>query len=76
MEQKTRAVKVYKMVQLEGMNIAEKILDFRGYFLGWGRDFEMSDTGFPGEFTVGLVERNDGMVVGAHYSMIQFVDQD
>jgi len=70
---KTRPVAIYEM-EIDGAGVFQKIESGReGIFHGWGEDFEEFESG-PGNFTVAIIELEDGSVETFVPKMIRFLD--
>jgi hypothetical protein len=70
-----RSVVIYKYEskEVDGKTKSVKVEDCKGYFHQWGMCYEEFENG-PGNYTVAIVELEDGNVVNVWSDMIRFID--
>jgi hypothetical protein len=70
-----RRVQVMKYEEWDpAIRARPKGFDYVGTFHGWGVDYEEFETE-PGNYTVAIVEKDNGEVVLVHASLIRFMDR-
>lgn len=73
MNKNYRKVQVFKWVRKEGKSFSDKEKDYIGKFHEWGMDYEEFETG-PGNFSVGIIEKENGEIELVFAELIQFLD--
>lgn len=67
---KLRRVKVYKSHKREDVDF-----EYEGNFHRWGDDFFSYESGIA-NFTIGIIERDNGDMEVAHVQRIRFIDKN
>lgn len=68
-----RRVDFYKYVRVEGQSFSDKVLAGEGTFHEFGFDYEDFETG-PGNFSIAIIELDDGTIKSLPVEMIAFKD--
>ena len=70
---KKRKVKIFSRAWNRETKSSEKFLAGQGIFHQWGVDYEEFETG-PVNYSIAIVEMEDGTVDGIFFDLIQFID--
>lgn len=68
-----RPVTVFEMINITGTSKWERVEKCRGTFHEWGCGYEEFETG-PGNYSVGIVELEDGTIITPASDFLQFED--